>query len=162
MLGSGWVSRVLLASACCKWSSRSSSDSSRASGGSFGTSPVSSSAMSLPCASPLPKTHGASQGRWTWRKAAPPRRRPFMNRSLDSQPQQRAVRAAAVKREVIVLAAVALTAAAGGAHKVVRKTAALDFSYAWPAEAVAIPALDMRFYKDARAKLAEAQKNAAE
>ena len=85
-----------------------------------------------------------------------------MNRSLDSQPQQRAVRAAAVKREVIVLAAVALTAAAGGSHKVVRKTAALDFSYGWPAEAVAIQALDMRLYKDARAKLAEAQKNAAE
>src|SRR3954470_7426582 len=85
-----------------------------------------------------------------------------MNRSLDSQPQQRAVRPAAVKREVIVLAAVALTAAAGGPHKVVRKTAALDFSYAWPAEAAAIQALDMRFYRDAKAKLAEAQKNAAE
>jgi hypothetical protein len=67
-----------------------------------------------------------------------------------------------VKLGKIVLAAMALTAAAGAPHKVIRKTAALDFSYIWPAEAVAIPALDMRFYKDAKAKLAEAQKNAAE
>ena len=67
-----------------------------------------------------------------------------------------------MKPGLIVLCAVALTAAAGPPHKVVRKTAALDFSYEWPAEATAIPALDMRFYKDAKAKLAEAQKNAAE
>ncbi|HEY7005660.1 MAG TPA: DUF4163 domain-containing protein [Sphingomicrobium sp.] len=63
---------------------------------------------------------------------------------------------------MITLAAVALVAAVGAPHKVVRKTAALDFSYQWPAEAVAIPALDQRFYKDARKNLAEAQKNAAE
>ncbi len=67
-----------------------------------------------------------------------------------------------MKLGVIVLTAVALTAAAGAPHKVVRKTAALDFSYNWSAEAAAIPVLDMRMYKDAKAKLAEAQKNAAE
>lgn len=65
-------------------------------------------------------------------------------------------------RGIIVIAAIALGAASGAPHKVTRKTAALDFSYIWPAEAAAIPALDSRFYRDARAKLAEAQKNAAE
>jgi len=67
-----------------------------------------------------------------------------------------------MKRWIIVLAAMALTAAIGGPHKVVRKTSALDFSYIWPVQAVAIPALDARFYKDAKTKLAEAQKNATE
>jgi hypothetical protein len=68
-----------------------------------------------------------------------------------------------MKRGAMLIAGFVLTAAAaGGSHKVVRQTAALDFSYEWPAEAVAIPALDMRFYKEAKAKLAEAQKNAAE
>lgn len=67
-----------------------------------------------------------------------------------------------MKPGIIVIAAMALTAAAGGPHKVVRNTSALDFSYVWPAKAVAIPALDARFYKDAKAKLAEAQNNAAE
>jgi hypothetical protein len=67
-----------------------------------------------------------------------------------------------MKRGFIVLTAVALMAATGVPHKVERKTAALEFSYVWPAQAVAIPALDARFYKDAKAKLAEAQKNAAE
>lgn len=85
-----------------------------------------------------------------------------MNRSLDSQPQLTAVGPTAVKRGIIILATIVLAAAAGVPHKVVRKTAALDFSYQWPAEAAAIPALDQRFYKDAKANLAEAQKNAAE
>ena len=44
-----------------------------------------------PCASPPPKIIGAGQGRGTWRKALPPRRRPFMNRRLDSQPRRTAV-----------------------------------------------------------------------
>ena len=75
-----------LASACCKRSSRLSSDSSRASGGSFGTSSVSSSAMSSPlCVAPAEIR--ASTGRGTWRKATPPRRRPFMNGGVDSQPR---------------------------------------------------------------------------
>jgi hypothetical protein len=64
-------------------------------------------------------------------------------------------------RGIIIIAALALTGAAGAPHKVVRSTAALDFSYEWAAQAVAIPALDTRFYNDAKAKLAEAQKNAA-
>jgi hypothetical protein len=67
-----------------------------------------------------------------------------------------------MRRGIIVLAAMALISATGTPHKVVRKTSALDFSYVWPAQAVAIPALDMRLYKDAQAKLVEAQKNAAE
>jgi hypothetical protein len=65
-------------------------------------------------------------------------------------------------RGIIVIAALALIGAAGAPHKVVRKTAALDFSYDWPAQAVAIPALDRQFYDDAKAKLADAQENAAE
>jgi hypothetical protein len=67
-----------------------------------------------------------------------------------------------VKRGLIVLATVVIAAAAGVPHKVVRKTAALDFSYVWPPQAAAIPALDRRFYKEAKSNLAEAQKNAAE
>lgn len=65
-------------------------------------------------------------------------------------------------RAPLILAAIALTAAAAVPHKVVRKTAMLDFSYVWPAEAAAIPALDSRLYADAKAKLAEAQKYARE
>ena len=67
-----------------------------------------------------------------------------------------------MKLGVIVLAAVAVIAAAGSPHKVVRKTVALDFSYDWSSEAAGIPTLDTQFYKDAKAKLAEALKNAAE
>ena len=67
-----------------------------------------------------------------------------------------------MKRGILAFAAIALTAAAAAPHKVVRQTAALDFSYEWPVQAVAIPALDRKFYNDAKARLAEAQKNAAE
>ena len=56
--------------------------------------------------------------------------------------------------------ALPLMAAASGSHKVVRNTDALEFSYLWPAEAVAIPALDLRFYRDAKKSLADAQKDA--
>lgn len=59
-------------------------------------------------------------------------------------------------------AALPLVAAAGGPHKVVRNTAALEFSYVWPAEAVAIPALDLKLYAEAKADLAKAQKYALE
>jgi hypothetical protein len=66
-------------------------------------------------------------------------------------------------RRLVLLGLLALTAAAaGGSHKVVRKTAILDFSYEWPAEAVAIATLDGRFYTDAKKALARAQKNAQE
>lgn len=55
----------------------------------------------------------------------------------------------------------ALTAA-GTPHKVVRNTPALEFTYEWPAEAAAIPALDLRLYTEAKRNLAEAQRNARE
>jgi hypothetical protein len=55
--------------------------------------------------------------------------------------------------------ALALTAATGP-HKVVRESAALDFRYEWPAEAVAIPALDLRLYSEAKRDLVEAQNGA--
>jgi hypothetical protein len=67
-----------------------------------------------------------------------------------------------MKRRMLVLGAVAVIGAAGIPHKVVRKSPLLDFSYQWPAEAVAVPALDSRFYTEAKAALARAQKNAAE
>ena len=70
---------------------------------------------------------------------------------------------AAAMKSVGLIALVLLTAAAApGPHSVTRTTAALEFSYEWPAEAVAIPALDLKLYSEAKAKLAEAQKNAAE
>jgi Deacetylase PdaC len=67
-----------------------------------------------------------------------------------------------MKLGIVVLGALALTAAAPVPHKVVRDTPALDFSYVWPAEAVAIPALDLRFYTEAKKALTEAQANARE
>jgi hypothetical protein len=69
---------------------------------------------------------------------------------------------AAMKRGTAVLGLLALGAASPAPHKVVRSTPALDFSYTWPAEAVATPDLDRRFYNDAKAKLAEAQAYAAD
>jgi hypothetical protein len=65
-----------------------------------------------------------------------------------------------MKRELLLLL-LALTAA-GAPHKVVRNTPTLEFSYQWPAEAVALPALDLWFYNDAKRNLAEAQKDAAD
>ena len=65
-------------------------------------------------------------------------------------------------KRAITLVALLLTAAAGAPHKVVRNTAALEFDYEWAAEAAAIPALDLRLYSEAKRRLAEAQKNAAE
>lgn len=67
-----------------------------------------------------------------------------------------------MKRGFLFLGTLVAIAAAPGPHKVVRKTAALDFSYVWPAEAVAVPALDTRFYTEAKAALAQAQKNATD
>ena len=63
-------------------------------------------------------------------------------------------------KRALALLALALIAASAP-HKVVRKSAALDFSYVWPAEAAAIPALDLRLYTEAKRDLAEAQKDAA-
>jgi hypothetical protein len=64
-------------------------------------------------------------------------------------------------KRALALLALALTAAATP-HKVVRSSAALEFSYEWPAEAAAIPALDLRLYTEAKRNLAESQKNARE
>ena len=60
----------------------------------------------------------------------------------------------------LALLSIALIAAAAGPHKVVRKSAALDFSYEWSADAAAIPSLDQRLYKQAKAALSDAQANA--
>ena len=65
-----------------------------------------------------------------------------------------------MKRGTLAVSALALIAATAVPHKVVRKTPALDFSYVWPAEAAAIPALDLKFYRAAKSALAEAQTNA--
>jgi hypothetical protein len=61
----------------------------------------------------------------------------------------------------LILPALALTVAATP-HKLVRNSSALDFKYEWPAEAAAIPALDLRFYTDAKHELAEAWNGAPE
>jgi hypothetical protein len=65
-----------------------------------------------------------------------------------------------MRHPILTLSALTLTATAPAPHKVVRSTPALDFSYEWPVQAVAIPPLDLRFYTDAKKALAEAQKNA--
>jgi hypothetical protein len=61
-------------------------------------------------------------------------------------------------------AAALLCAAIAGAKpvKVEHDTKALEFSYAWPTEAAAIPALDRRFRGDMAKALREARKNAQE
>lgn len=65
-------------------------------------------------------------------------------------------------RAAITVAVLALAAVNAVPHKVVRKTAALDFSYVWPADAVAVPQLDLRFYTEAKRALAHAEKGATE
>ena len=65
-----------------------------------------------------------------------------------------------MKPGVVLLAGFALVAAGPGPHKVVRDTPSLEFRYEWPSEAVAVPALDRRFYTEAKKALAEAQANA--
>jgi hypothetical protein len=65
-----------------------------------------------------------------------------------------------MKRGLILFAASVVAAAAPGPHKVARTAPALELLYEWPAEAVAIPALDLRFYTAAKKALAVAQKNA--
>lgn len=65
-----------------------------------------------------------------------------------------------MKRGFVVLASLVLTGAAPASHKVVRNTSILEFTYVWPAAAVAISALDLRLYIQAKADLAKAQKYA--
>src|SRR4051794_6997272 len=109
--------------------------------------------MRLPCASPLSNSPRASQGRGTWRKATPPRRGPFMNGAADSQPRQTAVRASVMRGASLVCAALLCTAAADARPvKISHKSAALEFTYTWPAEAAAIPALDRKFRAEAAAR----------
>ena len=68
-----------------------------------------------------------------------------------------------MRRGLLLLGVAAVSIAASGkSHKIVRNTPALEFSYEWPAEAAAIPALDARLYAKGKALLAEAQKYAAE
>jgi hypothetical protein len=64
-------------------------------------------------------------------------------------------------KAAFALLALALPGATGP-HKVVRQSATLDFKYEWPAEAAAIPALDLRFYREAKYELTQAQKEAPE
>jgi len=67
-----------------------------------------------------------------------------------------------MKRVFLLFAVLVPTAALAASHKVVRHTPLLEFAYEWPAEAAAIPALDLRLYTEAKADLAKAQKYASE
>ena len=103
-------------------------------------------------------------------EATPPRRRPFMNRAVDSQPRQTAVKPASMKRSIIL--AIGLLCSAGTpvrAVKIEHKSLALDFTYGWPSEAAAISPLDWRLrdqmakaYRDALANAHEDQAVARE
>lgn len=62
-------------------------------------------------------------------------------------------------KHVLAVVALGLTAVVAP-HKVVRNSPVLDFRYEWPAEAVAVPALDLKFYTEAKRQLAEAQSGA--
>jgi hypothetical protein len=86
-----------------------------------------------------------------------------MNGAGDSQPRATAVSLTAMKRGLILIVAL-LSASAATAKpvKIERDTKALEFSYAWSAEAAAIPALDRRFRSDMEKALREAQSNARE
>lgn len=63
---------------------------------------------------------------------------------------------------LLAVAAVGLCGAAPKPHKITRSSGALEFSYEWPAEAAAIPRLDLQLYKAGKAALLEAQKYARE
>ena len=72
-----------------------------------------------------------------------------MNGPPDSQPQATAVSASAMKSAIILGAAVfGPSAAHASAVKVERNSAALEFSYSYPAEAAAIAPLNRRFQAD--------------
>lgn len=67
-----------------------------------------------------------------------------------------------MNRAAILIVLALVLSAAAKPHRVVRKSPALEFTYEWPTQAAAIPALDMKFYKEARKALGEAQANALE
>jgi hypothetical protein len=74
-----------------------------------------------------------------------------MNGAHDSQPRDTAVSFGSMKWR-IVLAAAALpiaTNAAAASVKIERNSATLEFTYEWPSEAAAIPALDRRIRTEA-------------
>ena len=86
-----------------------------------------------------------------------------MNGAEDSQPRRTAVNSARMNR--LVLAAAALLVAATTAARPVRikhDSGALEFSYEWPAEAAAIPALDRKFRADLQKAYREALANGRE
>jgi hypothetical protein len=93
-------------------------------------------------------------------KASPPRRRPFMNGAEDSQPQRTAVDSPAMNRGVLVAAALLFAAtAAAKPVRIEHNSAALEFSYEWPSEAAAIPALERKFRADLSKAYREALAN---
>jgi hypothetical protein len=67
-----------------------------------------------------------------------------------------------MKRCAALLGLAILLTGAAGPHKVTRTSPTLEFTYEWPAEAVAIPELDLKLYTDAKAKLAKYEKYAAD
>ena len=67
-----------------------------------------------------------------------------------------------MKLGIALLALLPATALAATSHKVARNTPLLEFTYEWPKEAAAIPALDLRLYTEAKANLAKAQKYASD
>lgn len=86
-----------------------------------------------------------------------------MNGAGDSQPRATAVSLTAMKWRLLLTAALLCAAAATAKPvKIERDSKALEFSYAWPAEAAAIPALDRRFRSDMAKALREARENARE
>ena len=86
-----------------------------------------------------------------------------MNGAGHSQPTATAVSLGAMIQGLILTAAL-LGAAAATAKpvKIEQNSKALEFSYSWPAEAAAIPALDRRFRGDMEKALREARANARE
>ena len=86
-----------------------------------------------------------------------------MNGAGDSQPRATAVSLTAMTRGLLLTAALfAAAAAIAKPVKIEQDTKALEFSYAWPTEAAAIPALDRRFRSDMAKALREARANARE
>jgi len=74
-----------------------------------------------------------------------------MNGAGDSQPRATAVQLRAMIRAVVAACLLAFAASANAkAVKIERNSANLEFTYAWPAQAAAIPALDRRFRAEAQ------------
>jgi hypothetical protein len=86
-----------------------------------------------------------------------------MNGRLDSQPRWIGVSATTMKRGMILaVALLGATTAAAAPVKIERNSKLLQFTYAWPAEAAAVPALDRRFRSDMDKSLREFLANARE